>query len=173
MTNISLNSEIGDPSTLDNLKAIQDWQLAWSRLVAYAWENWNAVTSVETDNGVVEKGVVDLILENPHYYLNKFGYSGTFDTTKIVIIREQDGGQKDIPINNWKSEKQKSYQSNTIELPNSSDASVLENGWDEAFKNNQLAGALVVVLPTPPETDQAMALSDYMAISNYQPFTCT
>ena len=167
MSEIKKNT--GDPSTLENLQAIQDWQLAWSRLVAYAWENWNARISV---NGVIERNVVDLIIENPHHYLSQFGYDSSFDTSKVIIVKEQNEGETKIKLNSWKVKSQQEYQPNQI-LPPSSVTCSQKNGWHEAHKNNQLSGAIVVVLPTPPETDQAMALSDYMAISNYQPYTCT
>jgi uncharacterized protein YbaA (DUF1428 family) len=167
MKNTNLGAEIGDPSTVDNIRAIQDWQLAWSRLVAYAWENWE-----KEENG---ENIVDKITSNPEFYLKQFGYSGNFDTTRIVVVREQNGGKKSVELNNWTENDQQSYKSPTVNNNVNEEAApeTLTNGWNEAYQNNQLAGALVVVLPSPPEKDQALALSDYMAISNYQPFTCT
>ncbi len=59
-------SQVGDKSVIDNIQAIQDWQVARSRLVSYVWP-----LQVDPSKETLEE--LKDINNDPKKYLTNFG----------------------------------------------------------------------------------------------------
>ncbi len=171
-----VGSEAGDGSPVKYIEAVEDWQSAWSRVIAYAWENWG---DTNPEEGVVSDKVQD-ILDQPNFYLSQFGYNPyDYDLTKIVIVLESQ--RSEVVVNLPKSEPSH-YQVPDVNTSKAGKvAKPLRNGWtkdsegtEKDSREHSLYGALVVILPNKPKEQghDLQALADYMQVSDLQPFTC-
>ncbi|MBU2704456.1 hypothetical protein KCM76_00555 [Zooshikella marina] len=162
MTESSSNQLKGDESPIDAFEIIFDWQNAWLRAIAIAW-----------NDEIFKK----LLVAFPIQALGNIGFSGK------GTYRNAHGHCKEFSL--WSLLDLKVIEATTVEQqvpitimptngeykPVINNSKYTENGWERIIHDGGLKMTLILQIPPAPKEYQALAIGDYEAAGKIFPVT--
>lgn len=153
MSNTTLSGEIGDENFLEGLKDNDQWRSAFLRIICDVWEG--KIQTETTGNKPEQKSIFEWSPQEVRHMMAK-------------LVGYEVPANMDLTFSEFKGDAQ--YD------PNARVDGKKANGWNKVMnekKDGDLAyvAKVEMMIPPRPDSDQAMAITDYMAAGKAYPFT--